>query len=96
MNSNYKNCVSDDLDYIKRREELLQKNKEVFKQTLNCLLDTATMIPVCEEEYRKDAPSFRKYEDVYEMLRETMNSMNAYGITLKLPELIEDKLSKSR
>ena len=50
------------------------------------------MIPVCEEEYRKDAPSFRKYENVYEMLRETMNSMNAYGITLKLPELIEDKL----
>ena len=54
------------------------------------------MIPVCEEEYRKDAPSFRKYENVYEMLRETMNSMNAYGITLKLPELIGDKLSKSR
>lgn len=63
MNSNYKNCFSDDLDYIKRREELYKKNKEVFKQTLNCLLDTATMIPVCEEEYRKDAPFFSQIRE---------------------------------
>ncbi len=93
MNPCYFNCLGADLDYIGRKSKFLQQNRENFQQILDCLLDTATMLSVCESDYAKDADKFREYEHVYKKLEEVVNCFNDYGLTVVVPDNLRQRMA---
>lgn len=84
-------CLND-LLYIDGIYKKLQKHEQDFYIVLDALLNISTLLPMCYTQYGEGYEEFRKYEKVYTTLMETIESLKAYDVEVKLPRLLQDKL----
>lgn len=61
---------------------------------LDRLLDTATMLAVCKEEYPDYNDVLQKYDFIYNYLEKTEEAFEEYGAKLFLPDILADKIHK--
>lgn len=80
-----------DLHYMDRQYKKLGKNKELMFETLDAMLDVATLLPLCENEYPDHIDSFRVFEEVYLALDRVRDLLGSYGLNLQLSPLISSK-----
>lgn len=96
MNARTDLCYEGDLEYIDRQFKKFLKEKPHFFECLDCLLDIATLLPVCEYEYKANEEKFIPYDSIYDSLNAVIDYMEDYDIKISLSELLKSKLSNLR
>lgn len=81
-----------DLQYMDRLFTRFLKNKQQFFKTLEEMLDMATILPVCEDEYAAHLDQFIKFEEIYSALNEIKELFAAYNIRLEFSQLLAPKI----
>lgn len=82
-----------DLSYMRALAERLNGREEGFWEALDCLMELATMIPVCEQEYGKEA--FTPFLFVYELFCAFSERLAFYDQAVVPSEAVAGKLRES-
>ena len=85
------NCRGD-MQYLERVFEKISKNEQIFFDTLEGMLEVATLLPLCEDEYVSYRRLFFKFERVYDTLHELREVLRDYDLELQLSPLVASKM----
>ena len=85
------NCRGD-MQYLEGLFQKICDNEQVFFDTLEAVLEVATLLPLCEDEYASYRGLFLKFERVYDTLRELKEQLRDYGLELQFSPLVASKV----
>lgn len=81
-----------DLLYIDGLFKKFERHAKEVYAAIDALLNAATLLPLCKDEYEGDYKIFRKYEQIYVRLKSFKDLLESYDIGLKLSSLLQAKL----
>lgn len=80
------------MQYLERVFEKISENEQIFFDTLEGMLEVATLLPLCEDEYVSYRRLFLKFERVYDTLHELREVLRDYDLELQLSPLVASKM----
>lgn len=84
----------DDLKSLADKALFLSAELPFSLNVLDRVLDAATMLAVCKEEYPDYNDILQKYDFIYDYLKKAMNVFEEYGIDLFLPDVLAEKIHR--
>ena len=76
-----------DIEELNKRLKLLKEHYPQAQATLDLLLDSATLLKVCEIEYADD--SVKSFSEIYEYLDFLVVCFKINGFDIRLPKILK-------
>ena len=78
-----------DLAVLEKGAQYFREHRQLVGEYDDRLVDTCTMIPMCEDFY---AEKFDQFNDVFETLFELLDILQDSGIGILLPDMLRRKI----